>query len=379
MTKIYLIRHAEAEGNLYRRIQGHYNGDITTKGHKQIAQLAERFRDAKIDAVYASDLQRTQKTAGAILKYHDLPLNIDARLKEVDMGSWEDLPWGNVSYDEPEQMLAFASDPANWSIEGCERFDDLKSRIKGIICELGEKHEGQTIACFSHGMAIRSLISEIQGIPSERIHEVLHGDNTCVALLNYTDGRLEIEYYNDNSHLPKEMSTFALQDWWKEKDKVDFSNLRIVPMDINSEAELYASSYRDGWKDVHGTLKGFSEAPYLQSATKASAQNPLSLMKALYGEDFAGIIELDTERMSSDGAGWISFCYLTADMRGHNMGIQLIGHAVSVYRKLGRSALRLHVAESNSAGIAFYEKLGFSCIGSAKGILCPLKLMEMKL
>ena len=28
MTKIYLIRHAEAEGNLYRRIQGHWDGSI---------------------------------------------------------------------------------------------------------------------------------------------------------------------------------------------------------------------------------------------------------------------------------------------------------------------------------------------------------------
>ena len=29
MTKIYLIRHAEAEGNLYRMAHGHYNGMIT--------------------------------------------------------------------------------------------------------------------------------------------------------------------------------------------------------------------------------------------------------------------------------------------------------------------------------------------------------------
>ena len=25
MTQIYLVRHAEAEGNLYRRIHGHYD------------------------------------------------------------------------------------------------------------------------------------------------------------------------------------------------------------------------------------------------------------------------------------------------------------------------------------------------------------------
>ena len=43
MTKVYLIRHAEAEGNYYRRIQGHWDGGITARGHKQIAALAERM------------------------------------------------------------------------------------------------------------------------------------------------------------------------------------------------------------------------------------------------------------------------------------------------------------------------------------------------
>ena len=40
MTTIYLIRHAEAEGNLYRRIQGHWNGQITPRGREQIDALA---------------------------------------------------------------------------------------------------------------------------------------------------------------------------------------------------------------------------------------------------------------------------------------------------------------------------------------------------
>ena len=133
MTKIYLIRHAEAEGNLYRRVQGHYNGDITTKGYKQISLLAERFRDVEIDAIYASDLMRTQKTAGAILKYHDLPLNITPRLKEVGMGVWEDQPWGNVAFDDPVQMQNFSTDPEKWKVEGGEGFKDLKIRITNIL------------------------------------------------------------------------------------------------------------------------------------------------------------------------------------------------------------------------------------------------------
>ena len=64
MTKLYLIRHAEAEGNLFRRAQGHWNGKITARGKKQIDALAERFKDVKIDAVYSSDLDRAVETAG---------------------------------------------------------------------------------------------------------------------------------------------------------------------------------------------------------------------------------------------------------------------------------------------------------------------------
>ena len=376
MTKIYLIRHAEAEGNLYRRIQGHYDGDITIKGYKQIDFLAERFRDIDIDAVYASDLKRTQKTAGAILRNRELSLNIVPRLKEVDMGAWEDKPWGNVAYDEPEQMLSFANDPQNWTVDGCERFDDLKNRMFGVMTELAQKHEGQTIACVSHGMAIRSLISVLKGIPSERICEIPHGDNTCVAAINFINGVPELEYYNDNSHLPKQVSTFAGQEWWKKKVEVDYSNLRIIPMSIHEDEELYVTSSRDAWESAHGTLSGFDELSYLRAAKNAADDNPLSLMKAFYGDDYAGIIELDPERMADEGAGWISLCYLVNELRGQSMGVQLVGHAVSVYRKLGRKALRLHVSQDNERALAFYEKLGFTCIGTESGSIAPLNLME---
>lgn len=46
MTKIYLIRHAEAEGNLYRRIQGHWDGSITPLG---LQQIDARARDGRGD------------------------------------------------------------------------------------------------------------------------------------------------------------------------------------------------------------------------------------------------------------------------------------------------------------------------------------------
>ena len=40
MTTIYLIRHAEAEGNIFRRLHGQYNSNVTPNGMRQIAALA---------------------------------------------------------------------------------------------------------------------------------------------------------------------------------------------------------------------------------------------------------------------------------------------------------------------------------------------------
>ena len=73
MTTIYLIRHAEAEGNLYRRIHGWYDSLITKNGERQIQALEQRFDSVSIDAVYSSDLIRTQLTAGAICRPTSTP------------------------------------------------------------------------------------------------------------------------------------------------------------------------------------------------------------------------------------------------------------------------------------------------------------------
>ena len=59
MTRIYIVRHAEAEGNLYRRIHGQYDSLVTPLGYRQIEALSRRFQDIPVDAVYSSDLYRT--------------------------------------------------------------------------------------------------------------------------------------------------------------------------------------------------------------------------------------------------------------------------------------------------------------------------------
>ena len=89
MTKIYLVRHAEAEGNLYRLVQGHFDGVITKRGYEQIRALRRRFEGVQIDAVYSSDLFRARTTARAVSEPRGLEIGLRKDLREMNLGWWE--------------------------------------------------------------------------------------------------------------------------------------------------------------------------------------------------------------------------------------------------------------------------------------------------
>lgn len=382
MTKLYMIRHAEAEGNLFRRSQGHFNANVTQLGRAQLAALAERFRDEPLDALWSSDLCRTQSTAAAILKYHpELTLELSPKLREIDVGVWEDLPWGNIASDYPEQMELFTHDPARWSVPGGEPYENVAVRMRETALELGAAYPGKNVAVVSHGLAIRALICDILGVPSERIDSLPYGDNTAVSLITVEDGALSVAWYNDASHLENGgLSTFSRQSWWRDAvkkapPKKVYS--RFAPLDPRAESELYSSCYEQTWLASHGNLRGYAPALYLHSAEQHARRDPRCVMKLYAGPDFAGVVELDPDRGREDGAGWISLLYIEPDKRGCRLGIQLIGHAVSYFRRQGRSFLRLHVSETNETAIGFYEAAGFRMIGRAAGVGGPLRLMEM--
>lgn len=363
MTRLYLIRHCEAEGNLYRRAHGWYDGRITPKGARQLDALAERFRAERFDALYSSDLGRAAATAGALRRGRNLTLMTDMRLREQRLGVWEDRPWGNLEYETPEKMYVFNNDPARWSVRGGESYPALQERLLGCIWEIAARHEGKTVACAGHGMAIRALLAAALGIPSAEINDVGHGDNTAVSLLEIEGERIRVVFRNDASHLGEELSTFSRQSWWRE-GRSDANNVRFVRLDPRHDGRRYLDYYEKSWQAVHGSLEGFVPEPYLYHARLHARANPDALVSIVRPDGSAvGITELDTERGRSRGLGHICLCFVEAPFRRSLLGVQLIGHAVSLFRGLGRKAVRLNVHESNAGAIRFYESCEFRAVG----------------
>ena len=172
MTKIYLVRHAEAEGNLYRIAHGHYNGLITDwRGPKQIRELAQRFEGIRVDAVYSSDLYRTQTTAQAVYVPKHLPLHTSPAFREVHMGAWEGHTWQEGSRLWPEEFYHFNRRIDLWQPEGGENARQVLERYLPALEEVARAHDGETIALFSHGAALRIVLGTLQGLSRRHISE----------------------------------------------------------------------------------------------------------------------------------------------------------------------------------------------------------------
>lgn len=375
MTRIYLIRHAEAEGNLYRRVHGWYDSLITPNGYRQIDALKARFASIPVDAAYSSDLFRTMTTAQAVCRPKALALTTIKQLREINMGAWEDRPWGEVGRTDGEELARFnRTDPA-FCAAGGESFQQVRARMERTLRSIAARHPGQTVAVFSHGCAIRCALAAFLGLSVAESAGLGHSDNTAVSLLEFDGEKVRVVFADDASHLTPEISTMARQSWWKENGAEQY--LWFRPLDLfGGEKGYFLACRREAWLTIHKNLDRFDGDAFLAHAERTAGEAPDSLLCAMLGERPVGILHMDFDREADKGVGYIPFCYLDAQTRGRGLGVQLMGQAVSAYRPRGRNYLRLRCAPDNEAAQRFYRRGGFQKIGQAAGSRVPLDLLE---
>lgn len=347
MTKIYFIRHAEAEGNLYRIAHGHTDGLITDRGLLQIRALSERFRDIPVDAVYSSDLTRACTTAEAIYMPQNQPLHKDARLREVYMGVWEGMTWRDISTEYDEQMQYFSKNMEKWVVPGAETAWQVRDRMLAALHDMARMHPNRTIAVFSHGAAMRIALGALQGLSMEDSCKIVHGDNTAVSLLEADGDSIRVVYRDDNAHMiAAGLSAFGKMGWWKsERASEDGPCYR--PFAPERDTDFYLTCRREAGLPLERVPKSHV------------------IISVRYQDQTIGIVELAPDKEQNAGAGWIDFYYLAPAWRGRHFGIGPLGQAVQYYRSQGRDCLRLICA--NAQVRTFFLKYGFKINGDSDG------------
>lgn len=360
---VYIIRHAEAEGNIYRRCHGIYDSLLTPRAYQQLPCLAKRFESVPLAAVYASPLFRARTTAKAVAEPHGLSVELRNDLHEIDMGDWEDLPWAELPHAWPEQYAKWCSRPWEAAPPHGETVMQAGERMLNEVRRLAQENAGKSIAVVTHGSAIRGALTLAHGFPPEKMNEIGWGDNTCVARLDFDEnGNIDIVYENDASHLPQELSTFASIGWKNTKGIPVSPQIWFRRADPRNpqDVDKIVAFMRELHRNAYGTDENLDPEALLRDIERAQQVSPRSCTFGLLEDGTpVALVYLKTWYDEEPGVGLVGGFCIDGDYRGCGLSAQILGQAISVYRSLGRDWLCAHVVEKNMRAQGFYHKFAF--------------------
>lgn len=205
VTRLFIVRHCQSMGNVEGRFQGRFDSPVSPAGEQQLDLLSLRFRNRHFDAVYSSPLIRAMKTAEACCRFHNLPIQPDEGLAEIDVGEMENLFLGEIAEKYPAVARAWDESPDTCQFPGGENMEQVYRRTNAALDRILEENRGRTVLIATHGGVIRNLYARVTAGSLQGIRESTVFGNTGVSILEEEDGRLFWTLLNDMSHLPEEM------------------------------------------------------------------------------------------------------------------------------------------------------------------------------
>lgn len=365
MGKLYLIRHGQAEGNLYHRVHGWYDSKLTALGTEQARLLGERLSSVSIQHIYASDLTRAKETVRPLAAPRGLPILEDAGLREIHMGIYEDAPIGELQHAIPDDYALFRGRSPRWQAPDGEAFRQVQERMTKTFFRLAQLHSEETVALVSHKAAIHTLQAALHGLPPHE-YTAPAAQNTALSCYEVSGSKFRILFENDSSHLPRDSASPAPSLWFR-------------PALWSRDEDFYRAARRDAWLTVHSDLLDFDGPAYLQEAKEQALWEPRAVQIAMLEDKPVGLLQLSTLSGAQAGVGRVPFLWVDASLRRQGLGSQLLGQAISTYRGMGRSALRLQCAPKNAPAQSFYRKHGFRKIGDVPALYGTLDLLERPL
>ncbi len=204
MTEIVLIRHGETDWNAERRLQGHLDIGLNAEGMRQARALGQALRDERLDAIYASDLQRALHTAQAIANGRSIAVQTEPALRERCYGAFEGLRHADVSARYPQAHAAWQARDLDARFppgaRTAETLREFAARAVGTLTTLAAAHRLRRIAVVSHGGVLEAIYRHATGIgwAAARDFDIR---NAGINRLRWDGDAFQVVQWSDVAHL----------------------------------------------------------------------------------------------------------------------------------------------------------------------------------
>lgn len=174
---------------------------LSDEGLVQAQKVAARMKNVNLSAIYSSPLLRARQTAEAIASHHNLPVQVEPDLREVDYGEWEGLKVDEAMEKFPELERLRREDPMNFVAPKGEPMKNFAQRVIAAVQRIALRHPDETICIVAHQTVNRFVLCWVLQMDF-RLWRQLRQDPACVNLLQVReDGMWRVCLVNDTCHL----------------------------------------------------------------------------------------------------------------------------------------------------------------------------------
>ncbi|MFT4228459.1 histidine phosphatase family protein [Micropruina sp.] len=155
-ARVVVWRHGETGWNAEGRYQGQADVPLNERGRGQAVAAALRIAELRPDRIVSSDLQRAATTAGQLAKCTGLDVELEPRLREINVGDWAGMTNAEVYAAHPDFATALqAGRDARRSATG-ETGAEAGARVAEALLDIAEASpDGSTVVVVGHGFALR--------------------------------------------------------------------------------------------------------------------------------------------------------------------------------------------------------------------------------
>ncbi|HVE46769.1 MAG TPA: MSMEG_4193 family putative phosphomutase [Acidimicrobiales bacterium] len=158
---------------------------LADEGRAQADAVAERLSVLKkVDAIYASPLERARETAAPIGRRLKLKVTPEKGLLECDFGEWTgaDLK----ALNKLPEWRGVQQHPSGFRFPGGESFREMQGRIAATLGKLRARHPGQTVVLVSHADPIKVAVADAAGTHLDLFQRVVISPCSVTAI-GYSD------------------------------------------------------------------------------------------------------------------------------------------------------------------------------------------------
>lgn len=169
-----MLRHGQIDGHEKKRFIGSRTDIPLDHGGKaQALDWQKAFSEIRFDAIYSSELKRCRETAALICPEQNI--QIDHRLNEINMGTWD-----GKSFDEIREAVPLEFERRGKQIDRfrppeAESFQDLLERVSPFFDCCIKMHQSQQLSrilVVTHAGVLRVMVCKLLKINPQQLFEI---------------------------------------------------------------------------------------------------------------------------------------------------------------------------------------------------------------